>query len=233
MSRFLVLALFIAVAFGVTSAAEPASNAAPHTVMLTPGKVLLDDPFNSALAKEWKVAKGKWELADGSIRGAELKDDMHGAVMRRDLPMKDAVIAFSFKLDGTKQISLSLNGAKGHISRVRITPTSFAVQKDDQDGKKGDDKPAVLDTVNVDIKAGEWHTLVAELRGPDILATLDGKHTAFGTHEAIAKDKTNLGLTVAGETASFRGLKVWEATGTVKDWEETKKKLLAAKKKEK
>ncbi len=58
----------------------------------------------------------------------------------------------------------------------------------------------MLDTATVGIKPGEWHTLVVELRGPDILATLDGEHTAFGTHDAIGTAKTNLGLTVAGET---------------------------------
>ena len=156
---------------------------------------------------------------------------MHGAVMRRSVEMKDAVIAYSFKLDGTKTTSLSLNGAKGHISRVRITPTGVSVQKDDQDGKDGPDKAAVLDTVTTDVKAGEWHTLVVELRGPDILATLDGTHTAFGTHDAVGAPKTNLGLTVAGESASFKSLKVYEAKETLKDWDATRAKLLAGRKK--
>ncbi|MBN9119798.1 MAG: hypothetical protein J0I06_11675 [Planctomycetes bacterium] len=226
MTRLLPLVLFAAVG---TAAAE--RRADPQTVMVTTGKVLLDAPLNAALGKDWKVGKGKWEAADGAVRGAELKDDMHGAVARHDLAVKDAVIAFSFKLDGAKTISLSLNGAKGHISRVRINPKGVSVVKDDQDGKSGPDTAAVLDTATVDIKPGEWHSLVVELRGPDILATLDGKHTAFGTHDAIAKDKANFGLTVAGETASFKGLKVYEAIGTTKDWSATREKLLAERKK--
>ena len=230
MKRLSLLALFAA-AVGVSTAAEPSPSAPPQTVMLTTGKVLLDDPLNAALGKEWKVGKGKWEAVDGVIRGAELKDDMHGAVARRNISVKDAVIAFQFKLDGAMTISLSLNGAKGHVCRVRINPKGVTVQKDDQDGKNGPDKAAVLDTATADIKPGEWHTLVVELHGPDILATLDGKHTAFGTHDAIAKEKANLGLTVAGETASFKGLKVYEATGTVKDWDATRAKLLAERKK--
>jgi hypothetical protein len=231
MSRVLVVALFVAVAVGLTSAAEPADPAAksePKTIMVAPGKVLLDDPLNTSLAKEWKIGKGKWELADG----AELKDDKHVAVIRRNVDMKDAVIAFQFKLDGTKTISLSLNGAKGHICRVRITPKGVSLHKD-QDKKIGPESAAVLDAVTTDIKTGEWHTLVTEFRGSDFLATLDGKQTAYGSNEAVGQDKANLGLTVAGETASFKGLKVWEANGTVKDWEETKKKLLTEKKKEK
>jgi hypothetical protein len=225
------LALFAAAAFALSAfAAEPATTTS-QTVMNVPGKRILDEPLNTPFSKDWKVAKGKWEVVDGGMRGAELKDDMHGAVARRNLNMKDVVIAFSFKLDGAKTISLSLNGAKGHINRVRINAKGVSVVKDDQDGKNGPDKAAVLDTVAVDIKPGMWHTLVVELHGADMLATLDGKHTAFGTNEAVAKDKTNLGLTVAGETASFKGLKVWESTTTTKDWSATRAKLLAARKK--
>ena len=231
MSRLLFAPLFAVAAVGLATAAGPATPAAPPTVMLTPGKVLLDDPLNAALGADWKAAKGKWETADGAVRGAEVKADMHGAVARRPVAFKDAVIAFSFKLDGAKTISLSLNGAKGHISRVRVTPTGVSVQKDDQDGKNGPDKGEVLDTAKVDIKPGEWHTLVVELRGPDILATLDGKHTAFGTHDAVAAAKTNMGLTVAGESASFKGLTVHDATGTVKGWDAARAKLLADRKK--
>jgi hypothetical protein len=229
MSRVLVLALLAAAAVGLASAAEPAAQAPPQTVMVTTGKLILDDPLGSAPAKEWKVGKGKWEASEAAVRGAELKADMHGAVMRRNVAFKDAVVAFSFKLDGAKQISLSLNAAKGHVSRVRVTPKGLFVQKDDQDGKNGPDKAEVLGTVAVDVAPGQWHTLVAEFRGPDILATLDGKRTAYGSNDAVAKEKANIGLTVAGESASFKGLKVWEATGSAKDWDATKKKLLAAK----
>jgi hypothetical protein len=221
-------ATFVALAAGLAVAADPP---APDVRMAAPGKLLFDDPLSAPLGKDWKVGKGKWEVSDGAVRGAEVKADMHGAVARHDLKARDAVVAFSFKLDGAKVISLSLNGAKGHVSRVRVTPTALSVQKDDQDGKNGPDTGAVLDTVPTTVKPGEWHTLVVELRGPDILATLDGKHTAFGSHPAIDADKANFGLTVAGETASFKGLRAWEATGPAKDWDATKAKLLEGRKK--
>ncbi|MBA4064870.1 MAG: hypothetical protein C0501_14385 [Isosphaera sp.] len=217
-----------ALAAGLTAAADPPS---PAVRMAAPGKLLFDDPLTGPLGKDWKVGKGKWEAVDGAVRGAEVKADMHGAVARHELKARDAVVAFSFKLDGAKVISLSLNGAKGHVSRVRVTPTGVTVQKDDQDGKNGPDTAAVLDTVSTPVKAGEWHTLVVELRGPDILATLDGTHTAYGSHPAIDADKANFGLTVAGESASFKGLKAWEVAGPTKDWDATRAKLLEARKK--
>ena len=231
--RWLPFLTMFALGLPTAVAEPPATPPAPKTLMVSAGKLLLSDDLNAALGKDWKASKGKWELVDGAIRGAEVKADMHGAVARRNLTMKDAVIEYSFKIDGTKQTTLSLNGAKGHICRVLVRPTGptgIAVQKDDQDGKDGPDKADPLDTVEVPVKPGEWHTLVIELRGPDILATLDGKHTAYGSHAGIDVEKTNLGLTVAGESASFKGLRVWDSTGTHKNWDAAKAKFLADKK---
>jgi len=228
--RSLTLLTVFAIGLATAAARPPEAGTAPKTLMATPGKLVLSDDLNAALGKDWKAAKGKWELTDGVIRGAELKADMHGAVARRNVTMKDAVIEYSVKLDGTKQTTLSLNGSKGHICRVLIRPTGVSVQKDDQDGKDGPDKAVPLDTAETAVKAGEWHTIVIELRGPDILATLDGKHTAYGSHAALDVEKANLGFTVAGESASFKGLRVWDVTGTQKDWDATRTKLVADKK---
>jgi hypothetical protein len=207
-------------------AAEPAADLKP--VMTERGKLLLSDDLDKAFGKEWKTAKGKWEAVDGAIRGAELKDDMHGAVARHDVAFTNGIIQFSFKLDGAKTTSLSLNGPKGHIGRVLIRPTGFTVQKDDQDGKNGPDKPALLSTFTTPIKAGEWHTMLFEIQGKEMLATLDGKHTAYGEHEALDKPKANIGLTVAGETVSFKNLRVWEATPS-KEWEKIREKYKTTK----
>ena len=204
-------------------AADPLAPAGvPATKMLVPGKLVLSDDLATPLGKEWKVAKGKWDVSGGAVRVAELPADMHGAVARRDVPLKSAVVAYEFKLDGAKLTTLSVNGPKGHVCRVLVRPTGVTVQKDDQDGKKGDDKAAPLATVQTPVTAGGWHSLVVELRGSDLLATLDGKHTAFGSHPAIDAARTNLGLTVAGEAASFRKLRVWEAEAVRPDWDSTR-----------
>jgi hypothetical protein len=222
MFRTLVLAL---AAVPTVAADPPVSVPPPATKMLTPGKLLLAEDFAAPLGKEWKVAKGKWDVSGGAVRVAELPADMHGAVARRDVPLKSAVVEYGFKLDGAKLTSLSINGPKGHVCRVLVRPAGVAVQKDDQDGKKGDDKAAVLHTVTTPVKTGDWHTLVVELRGSDLLATLDGVHTAYGAHPAIDGLRTNLGLTVAGETVSFRRLRVWEAETVRSDWESTRAAL--------
>jgi hypothetical protein len=210
--RNLMAMVALSAAFFMTAmAAEPVK-----TVMVEPGKSLLNDDL-SKIAASWKAGKGKWEVVDGALRGAELKDDMHGAVTRHDVAFQNGVIAFAFKLDGAKQISLSMNATKGHVGRVIIRPNGFSVNKDDQDGKKGDDKPVVLKMVETPIKPGVWHTMVLEVNGKELLATLDGEHVAYGEHDALEKPKANIGLTVAGEKASFKNLTVSEGS-TSKDW---------------
>src|SRR5262245_8374632 len=207
-------------------AAEPAEL---KTLMTERGKSLIGDDFSKGLGDGWKAGKGKWENVDGVLKGVEVKDDMHAAVVRRPLPFHNAVIQYSFKLDGAKVTTFSINGAKGHICRVIVQPNGVTVQKDDQDGKDGPDKAMKLDTCPVDVKPGEWHSLVIEIQGKEMLARLDDKHVAFGANDTIDADKTNIGLTVGGESVSFKDLKVWEAT-TSKDWEATKAKLLEARK---
>jgi len=177
-----LLALAVVLPVG---AADPAKTEPPKTLMVAPGKLLMSDDLNAPLGQDWKTAKGRWDVIDGTIR-------------------------------------------KGHVCRVLVRPTGLTVQKDAHD--KDTEKPMQLDTAAVAIKPGKWHTLVVELRGPDILATLDGKHTVFGSHPGIDLAKTDLGLTVAGEFVSFKGLRVWESAGPQKDWDATKTKLLEAKK---
>lgn len=206
----------------------PAPASEPETLLTERGKLLWSDDLAAAPSKDWKVAKGKWEAADGAVRGSELKSDMHGAVMRRMLPLRDAVIQFDFRLDGAKTSSLSLNDAKGHCCRVILRPDGFTVQKDSHD-KNVADKAAALEVVKADFKPGEWHTLVVELSGSELLASVDGRLVGFGGHPSLDVEKTNFGFTVAGGSVSFRRLKVWEATPS-KGWEAEKARLLEARK---
>ena len=203
------------------SAETPADS---NTKMVTIDKAVLEDSLIKGFGDGWKTAKGKWDNVDGSIKGSEVKADMHGAVSRHDASFNDGVISFNFKLEGAKGISLSLNATKGHICRVAIKSSGFSVVKDSQDKKAGD-KAMVLASSDIEIKAGEWHSMVLELHGPNMLATLDGKTTILGTHPAVEKPKANIGFTVSGESASFRDLKVFSGTLS-KDWDKTKDSLL-------
>jgi hypothetical protein len=229
MTALRILLLLAVVPLAAAGADPQTVPSPPKTLMAAPGKLLLADDL-SPPGKEWKAGKGKWEPADGGIRGSELTADMHAATFRRNLAMKDVVVEYSFKLDGAKQTTLSFNAAKGHLCRVLVRQTGFTLSKDKDKSVDGD-RAVQLGTKEVPIKPGEWHTLVVESRGTDMLATLDGTYTAYGSHPALTKEKANIGFTVAGQSVGFKGLRVWEAAGPTADWESTKAKLLADKKK--
>jgi hypothetical protein len=218
----LVLALLVFAVAG--HAADSASD--PKTLMTTRGKVLLSDDLKDAELKGWKVAKGKWEIADGALRGAEVADDKHPGVIRHAAAFQNAVIQYEVKLDGAKMTTLSINDAKEHLCRVLINPTGFTVQKDDRD-HEGPDKAVVFQRVEMPIKAGEWHTVVVEILGKEMLASIDGQKTGYGEHERIGDAKANLGFTIAGQTVSYRNLRIWEAQPN-SEWSTNKSKLAVA-----
>ncbi len=214
----LLLAVFAALSATPLSAADKDT---PATLMTERGKLLVSDDFTgSALASEWRAAKGKWEVAEGIVRGAELKEDMHAAVIRRKVEFHDAVFQFSFRLSGAKATSLSLNDSKGHVCRVVINPSGFTVVKD-KSKKDSADKPAQLDIQRVTITPETWHTMVVEVSGKRMLARLDNGPTAYGEHEGIDVDKADIGFTVGGQSTSFRNLRVWAATAK-KDFDKEK-----------
>jgi hypothetical protein len=227
-SRRSCLTLFAAAtvaSFGVTAFAADAP-AEGKTLLTERGKLLLSDDLNTAPSKEWRIAKGKWEPVDGALHAEELPSDNHPGVMRHQLKFQDAVFQFSFKLDGAKQITLSINDEKEHVCRVLIRPNGFTVQKDDHD-HDGPDKAVVFKTIATPIKEGVWHTVVAEILGKEFLASLDGDKAGFGAHDLIGTPKANFGLTINGASASFKDLRVWEAQPN-KNWAETKAKLASA-----
>lgn len=235
MKRHLVLST-LGWCVALTCAAAMAAESTPadsemETLMCQRGKLLMSSDFDKPLSSPWRALKGTWVLAGDALQGSELKADNHGAVIRANLPLHNGVIQYSFKLEGAKTTTFSINDAKGHNSRVIINSTGFSARKDDHD-HAGPDQAVVLQRVTTRIDDGEWHTIVIELNGPEFLARLDGKQVAYGSNDAIDVDKTNIGLTVSGQSVSFKSLRVWEATSAKADWPTTKSKMAKRKRSE-
>ena len=130
-SRRFCLHLCVALAAGSLGLPARAADdsAEPKTLLAERGKLLFSDDLNAAPSPEWHVAKGKWEVVDGAWHGEELPSDMHPAVIRHQLKFQDAIFQYSFKLDGAKQTTLSINDEKEHLCRVLIRPNGFTVQE--------------------------------------------------------------------------------------------------------
>lgn len=176
----------------------------------TRGKLLFSDDFSSgALGAEWKPLKGTWEVADGALRGKEKAEDMHAAVLKYMRPYRNLAVQFSFKFDGAKQASLSMDG-KGHVCRVVLTPAGFTLRKD---GTKDKTVKAVdLGKGAVEFKPGAWHTMLVEVVGDTLLAQVDDKVVAHGSNAGIDVDKASIGFPVSGEGFVIDDVRVWEAT---------------------
>lgn len=219
---------FTVILFIVLAATLQAEDLKP--LMCGRGQLLLSENFNNGpLGTDWQVAKGKWEIADGALKGGELEVDHHPAVLVRQLKCHNLIAQFEFKFTGAKAMAFSLNDQKGHVCRVTLTPAGFTVQKD-KAGKNTDDKPARLDMLKCAIAPSEWHTMLVEVSGKEMLASVDGKHTVFGTHEGIDVDKTSVRFPVSGDSIFIKNVRIWEAQST-SGWETEKKVLESSRQK--
>jgi hypothetical protein len=202
---------------------------APATLLAQPDKEIVSDALTKdAKGAEWKIAKGKWERAADGIHVEELPADKHGAAGRVPMKLQDFVAAFEFRLDGAKTISISINDAKEHVARVMITPTSLRVQKDDHD-HDGPEKSTVFLNQAQAFEAGTWHSVVLEMVGDTMVATIDGKISGFGSDDLFKAEKANPGFTCAGQSATFRNFVIWSAKAEPKaSWKEASVKIAEA-----
>ena len=202
---------------------------APVTLLAQPDKEIVGDLLTKdSKAADWKTAKGRWERTADGVRVEEIPADKHGAVSRVAQKLQDLVIAFEFRLDGAKSVSLSINAAKDHMARVIITPTTLRVQKDDND-HDGPDKAVVFLNAAQTFEAGTWHRVVLEMVGDTLVATVDGKISGFGSHELFKSEKVSPGFTCAGQSATFRHFTLWSAKAEPKaGWKEASVQIAEA-----
>src|SRR4051812_34950593 len=103
--KLLPLALFLCPVLSLC-AADPAPQISER------GKLLFSDDLKTFDTKAWTAAKGKWEAADGAVKGAEVPSDMHAGVIRHAQQIGDGIIQMDVKLDGGKSTTLSINATK-------------------------------------------------------------------------------------------------------------------------
>lgn len=205
--------LILIAAAGLVQAADD------KPLLAIPGQVIYESKLDGTPGSPWKFAKGKWELVDGVMRGAELEADKHGAVARLPNQLKDFIIEYEFKLEGARTTSLSINALKDHMARILVTPKSVTIQRDDND-HEGPDKAVVFARFPADIQPGVWHKVRLEMVGDLMLGRVD-ELTAWGASDLFATPKAAPGFTVAGESADFRNLVIREASLNP-EWESVK-----------
>jgi hypothetical protein len=197
------------------------------------GELIFSDDFERTDLGEWKSLIPTFTVKDGALKGEQTRDD-HGAVGRVYLPMKDVVVAFKFKLDGSTGFNAVFDDQKhkgsraGHICRVAFAPKQIRLG-DDKEGvmrndiyemRKDPARKAEADKLlvgrgtatNVALDPEPWHSVTIEIRGDQMRVTLDGKSVGELKSPGIAHEtKSSFHFTVNGPGVLFDDVKIWKA----------------------
>jgi hypothetical protein len=235
-----------------TFVAAAAFGEEPKTLMTTRGKLLASEDFDKPLApltgkpvgfasgfSGWRYNGGPtsgkgglWEVVDGTFKGIENPEAHHPATASFGIQFKDAIIQCDFRLNDVpaegrqyRSIFVKATDAKDYVCALftsvgGVNALAYDDSKIDPKTKQRDKFPAVRTAAPV--KLGEWHTAVLEIKGEELVATVDGKSVTLSS-PLVGSDKQSVMLGVATE-ASFRKFRMWEALPNA-DWAKNKEAL--------
>jgi hypothetical protein len=227
----------------------------PPTLMTTRGKLLVSEDFEKPLPPftgkpvgfasgflGWRYnagpAGGKggvWTLGDGCFTGAESPDAHHPATASYGMQFKDAIIQCDVRLNDVpaegrqyRSFFIKATDAKDYVCALFGSVSGFNVLAyDDEHSDPKTHQRAKLPQVSATApaKLGEWRTALLEIKGDELVASMEGKGVTLQS-PLIGADKQSIMLGAATE-ASFRKLRVWEALPNA-DWEKNKAKIAGA-----
>ena len=220
---------FLLLAFLLPPAVKAEVPAAP---LAQAGELLFADDFTSA-GDEWKAVIPSFEIKEGVLRVWQTRGD-HGAVCRVYRPMKDVIVSFRFKLDGSTGFNAVFDDKNhkgshaGHICRVAFAPKQVRLG-DDKEGimrndlfemRKDPARKAEADALlkgrgsvaAFAITPGEWHETVIEIVGDRMRVVIDGQPVGFLQSPGIAHEtKESFHFTVNGAGVLFDEVKISRA----------------------
>jgi hypothetical protein len=208
---FIVAAGLFVPAAGQDKKADPKKKTAEPKVWMTKkGDLLWEEKWEgTALPKDWYKGQGNWTVESGSLKGAELPADKHHAYTSRKITEINVVIQFSFKLDGAKWLGGFFDG-KEHVSALSLNPDGFNIKR--MSGIGPTSKSTEIDSSKMKLNDGAWHTVVWEIYGDEMVATIDDLQMVLAKAEGLSSDRNHLELnTGGGEWALFKDVKVWKA----------------------
>ena len=206
--------LIASIALSSFALGEKSTAIAP--VLAKPGTATADESFSgSELGKKWAVAKGTWEVKSGALIGSEKAEDKHPAVLSLGQKNHDSIIRFSFKFDGTDNLSLSYNHTGGHLFRVNIAKDGVTVMKDG-DKKDTSIKAAQMGKAGAKFEQGKWYTMLVEVQGTKVSVQTDNGVKIAAAHDALNVDKTGYRFVVKGASVALADVKAWDIASGAK-----------------
>ncbi len=197
------------------------------------GELIFIDDFERSELGEWKPLIPSFAVQNGVLKGWQTRDD-HGAVGRVYRPMKNVIVEFKFKLDGSTGFNAVFDDENhkgshaGHIYRVAFAPKQIRIG-DDKEGvmrndifemRKDPAKKAEADKLligrgtatNITIDPKSWHGVTIEILGDQMQVTLDGKPAVLLKSPGIAHEtKESFHFTVNGPGVLFDDIRIWQA----------------------
>jgi len=229
-----------------------AEDALPKTLLTTRGKLLVSEDFAAPLAPStgtpvgfasgfngWRFngnpKSGHWEQVDGTFKGMEIAESHHPATASFGFDFKDAIIQCDVRLNDVpaegrlyRSLFVKATDAKDYVISLSIGPgglflTPYLADQINPTTKQREKGPTLRAIKPV--KLDEWHTVVLEIKGEEVVATLDDQSTTL-TNPLLGADKHSIMLG-AGTEASFRHFRVWEALPNT-DWAKNKAAITPA-----
>ena len=234
-----LLAPFLLATASAIAADPPKLPTIPAEPIAKKKELLFSDDFErTELGKSWAIVVPTFSLEKGTLKGTQMRYDTpaadgkpavkgHQAVIGNDIPTKDSIIEFRFKLGSAQSVTAEYDDRKfngshyGHICMARVAAKSITLvdQKGLAVARPADAKgepPAPAGRKNVvfpiDIDTESWHTFQLETVNDTMRVTIDGKPSAFLQSPGIAhptKSKVEFGC--MGKDGYFDDLKVWNA----------------------
>jgi hypothetical protein len=178
------------------------------SLLVQPGKIVVQPDLKQPLGEEWSVKKGTWEPKDGELICSEVPADKHAAVLWHQVGLQSAVIECEFQFDGSKVFLIGCDSAKGHVGRLVIQP-KLAKIAEDMTLVNGKHASSTLNQVEFDLKPGRWYAVRLEWTGDKMAARVDGKEVQ-GQHANLATPKTRWWFAVGGAKVRVKNIKVCE-----------------------
>lgn len=213
----------------------------PETLMTRAGRLLVTEDFTKPITpvkhpgfasgySGWRFnvspKGGHWEVVDGALKGIELAEAKHPATACYGLVFKNVIIQCDLRLHdvplegrGSRYMQVRATNLRDYVCTTGVSPAGLRTQADDDNPATGRTKPVPLGAANMPVKLGEWQTVVVEIKGDEMVATLNGRSVA-GAHPRIGHEKHCI-MFVAGVEGSVRRFRVWEALPNP-DWPKNK-----------
>lgn len=188
------------------------------------GELLWEEKFEGgAWSKEWNRYKGNFAVEGDAVKSAEIAADGHHPAMSRKLGGdNNVIIQFSFKSDGSPWMGFALDD-KEHVARLILNPDQFKIVK--MSGTGPTTKGSDVDSKRLKLNDGAWHTVVWEIVGNEMVATIDDNQMVMGKADDMTPTRSRCELINGGQFAWWKDIKVWKAEADDK-WPQKRAQLM-------